>query len=72
MKIATESLTLHDADYTSSEADFINNNQTQNRMLSDLKHSHQLALTEYENIINTLNILFLKLEIISNTKIITK
>ena len=72
LKIATESLTLYDADYTSSEADFINNNQTQNRMLSDLKHSHQLALTEYEYIINTLNILFLKLEIISNTKIITK
>lgn len=72
LKIAIESLALYDADYAVSEADFINNNQTQNRMLSDLKHSHQLALTEYENIINTLNILFLKLEIISNTKIITK
>lgn len=72
LKMATESLTLYNADYTVSETDFINNNQNQNRLLSDIKHSHQVALTEYETIINTLNILFLKLEIISNTKIINK
>lgn len=72
LKMATESLTLYNADYTTSETDFINNNQNQNRLLSDIKHSHQLALTEYETIINTLNILFLKLEVISNIKIINK
>ena len=72
LKIATESLTLYNADYTISEADFINNNQDQNRLLSDIKYSHQVALTEYETIINNLNILFLKLEVISNTKIINK
>ena len=72
LKIATESLTLYNAEYTVSETDFINDNQNQNRLLSDIKHSHQVALTEYETIINNLNILFLKLEIISNTKIINK
>ncbi len=72
LKIATESLTLYDADYTISETDFINNNRNQNRTLSDLKHSHQISLTDYETIINNLNILFLKLEVISNTKIINK
>lgn len=72
LKIATESLTLYDADYTVSESDFINNSQRQTRALSDIKHNHQIALTDYETIINELNILFLKLEIISNTKIINK
>lgn len=72
LKMATESLTLYDSDFTISQTDFINNNQNQNRLLSDIKHSHQVALTEYETIINNLNILFLKLEVISNTKIINK
>lgn len=72
LKIATESQTLYDADYNVSEANFINDNNNQNRLLSDIKHSHQVALTEYETIVNNLNILFLKLEIISNTKIINK
>ena len=72
LKIATESQTLYNADYNVSEADFVNDNQNQNRLLSDIKHSHQVALTEYETIVNNLNILFLKLEIISNTKIINK
>lgn len=72
LKIAIESLILYNADYNISETDFINNNQNQNRSLSDIKHSHQVALTDYETIINNLNILFLKLEVISNTKIINK
>nr|WP_306449362.1 TolC family protein [Odoribacter splanchnicus] len=72
LKIAIESLTLYNADYNISETDFINNNRNQNRTLSDIKHGHQVALTDYETIINNLNILFLKLEVISNTKIINK
>lgn len=72
LKIATESQTLYDADFSVSESNFINDNNNQNRLLSDIKHSHQVALTEYETIVNNLNILFLKLEIISNTKIINK
>ncbi|WP_298611595.1 TolC family protein [uncultured Odoribacter sp.] len=72
LKIATESQTLYDADFNVSESNFINDNNNQNRLLSDIKHSHQVALTEYETIVNNLNILFLKLEIISNTKIINK
>lgn len=72
LKIATESLTLYDSEYFISEADFVNNHNSKNEALSDLKHKYQVALTEYETIINTLNILILKLEIISNTKILNK
>lgn len=71
LKIATESLALYTADYSVAETDFINN-EVQKRSLSDIKHSHQVALTEYETIVNNLNILFLKLELISNTKLINK
>lgn len=71
LKMATESLTLYTSEYAISETEFINND-SKNRSLSDLKHSHQVALTEYETILNRINILFLKLELISNTKLINK
>lgn len=72
LKITIESMTLYDVDYTISESNFLNNHDEQNKSLADIKHGHQVTITEYENIINNLNILFLKLEIISNTKILNK
>ncbi len=72
LKIATESKTLYEADYKISETDFVNNHNKLNRSLADIKHSHQVALVEYETIVNQLNILFFKLEVLTNTKIINK
>ena len=51
-----------------AELDYINDNNNTNRLLSDIKNSQTAAQIEYEKIINELNIMFLKLEIISNVQ----
>ncbi|MEI3421307.1 MAG: TolC family protein [Butyricimonas faecihominis] len=66
LKLATESITLYNAEYQVAELDYINNKNNKDRSLSDLKHSQKVAKIEYEKIINELNIMFLKLEFISN------
>ncbi|MCB6972374.1 MULTISPECIES: TolC family protein [Butyricimonas] len=67
LKLATESITLYNAEYQVAELDYINNKtKNSDRTLSDFKHSQKVAKIEYENIINELNIMFLKLELISN------
>ena len=66
LKLATESITLYNAEYQVAELDYINNKNNKDRSLSDLKHSQKVAKIEYEIIINELNIMFLKLELISN------
>ena len=66
LKLATESITLYNAEYQVAELDYINNKNNKDRSLSDLKHSQKVAKIEYEKIINELNIMFLKLELISN------
>ena len=60
LKLATESITLYNAEYQVAELDYINNKNNKDRSLSDLKHSQKVAKIEYEKII------FLKLELISN------
>ncbi len=65
LKLATESITLYNAEYKAMELDYINNNH-KDKSLSNLKHAQKMAQIEYEKIINELNIMFLKLELISN------
>ena len=69
LKLATETITLYDAEYQTVVLDYINNKNKTNRLLSDIKNSQKDAKTEYEKIINELNILFLKLELICNTNL---
>jgi len=45
-----------------------NNKNNKDRTLSDLKHSQKVAKIEYEKIISELNVMFLKLEIITNVQ----
>ena len=66
LKLATETITLYRAEYQVAELDYINDNSNANRLLSDIKNSQKVAQVEYEQIINELNIMFLKLEVISN------
>ena len=66
LKLATETITLYNAEYQSVQLDYINNKNKTNRLLSDIKSSQKDAKTEYEKIISELNILFLKLELITN------
>lgn len=66
LKLATETITLYNAEYKVAELDYINDKGNKNRLLSDLKGSQKDAKIEYEKIISQLNIMFLKLEIISN------
>ena len=66
LKLATETITLYNAEYQVAELEYINNKSNTNRLLSDLKGSQKVAKIEYEGIIKELNIMFLKLEIISN------
>ncbi len=68
LKLATETITLYNAEYQVAELDYINDNNNTNRLLSDIKNSQTAAQIEYEKIINELNIMFLKLEIISNVQ----
>ena len=68
LKLALETITLYNAEYQVAELDYINDNNNTNRLLSDIKNSQTAAQIEYEKIINELNIMFLKLEIISNVQ----
>ena len=68
LKLALETITLYNAEYQVAELDYINDNNNTNRLLSDIKNSKTAAQIEYEKIINELNIMFLKLEIISNVQ----
>ncbi len=62
LKLASETITLYNAEYQVAELDYINDNNNTNRSLSDIKNSQTAAQIEYEKIINELNIMFLKLE----------
>ncbi len=66
LQLAIETLTLYNAEYQVAVLDYINNKNNTNRLLSDIKNSQKDAKIEYEKIINELNILFFKLELISN------
>ena len=66
LKLATETITLYNAEYQIAELDYINDNGNNNRLLSDIKNSQKVAKIEYEQVINELNIMFLKLEVICN------
>ena len=66
LKLATESITLYNAEYQVAERDYINHKNHKDRSLSALYHSLKEPNIEYEKIINELNIMFLKLELISN------
>lgn len=66
LKLATETITLYRSEYQIAELDYINDNNNANRLLSDIKNSQKVAQVEYEQIISELNIMFLKLEVISN------
>lgn len=68
LKLATESITLYTSEYQVAELDYINNKNNKDRTLSDLKHSQKVAKIEYERIISELNIMFLKLELITNVQ----
>jgi hypothetical protein len=68
LKLATESITLYTSEYQVAEIDYINNKNNKDRTLSDLKHSQKVAKIEYEKIISELNVMFLKLEIITNVQ----
>ena len=68
LKLELETITLYNAEYQVAELDYINDNNNTNRLLSDIKNSQTAAQIEYEKIINELNIMFLKLEIISNVQ----
>ena len=68
LKLATETITLYNAEYQVAELEFINNKSTTNRLLSDIKNSQKMAKIEYEGIIKELNIMFLKLEVITNVQ----
>lgn len=69
LKMALETITLYNAEYQVAELDFINDKSNKNRLLSDIKSSQKDAKIEYEKIINELNIMFLKLELISNVQL---
>lgn len=66
----TESIVLYRANYEVAKSDFINNKITANE-LTLYKNGQQKAEAEYESILNQLQILLLKLELITNTKLIS-
>ena len=65
----TESIVLYRANYEVAKNDFINNKITANELTLH-KNGQQKAEGEYESILNQLQILLLKLELITNTKLI--
>lgn len=71
LKLAIESITLYGADYNVAKNDFINN-KISTSGLTELKNAQKKAQAEYELIASRLNIYLLKLEVISNTKLIHK
>lgn len=71
LKLAIESITLYAADYNVAQSDFINNRMSTGG-LTELKNAQKKAQAEYELIVSRLNIYLLKLEVISNTKLINK
>lgn len=72
LKMALETITLYNAEYQVAELDFINEKSNKNRLLSDIKSSQKDAKIEYEKIISELNVMFLKLELISNMQLRNK
>lgn len=68
---ASESIILYRTNYAVAQTDFINNKITAYE-LSTMKNSQKKAEMEYESIVNQLQILLLKLELITNTKLISK
>lgn len=68
---ASQSISLYEANYNIAKSEFINNRISTGE-LSQLDTSRKKALEEYRTIINQLKITILKLEIISNTKLINK
>lgn len=69
LKLAAETITLYNAEFQVAEQNFVRDKATNNRLLSDIKGSQKDARVEYENIINQLNITFLKLELICNMQL---
>lgn len=71
LKMSIDAIILYEADYNVARNDFINN-KISTSGLTELKNSQKKAQAEYELIVTQLNIYLLKLEVISNTKLITK
>lgn len=71
LEAASESITLYESDYSIAKSEFINNQLTPTE-LSALKDSQRKAKEEYHMIVSQLNMLLLKLEILTNTKLISK
>lgn len=71
LRIVIDAITLYSADYDVARNDFVNNKITTSG-LTEIKNSQKNAQTEYELIISRINIYLLKLEIITNMKLISK